>query len=319
MGVRCLVMGVRCLVMGVRCLVMVVGCLVLAGCGQSYKEKREISRQKMVQQHREDSAALKVAVMPTMDCLPLFVASERGMFGKTDVRLRLFTAQMDCDTAVAGGSVQGTVTDLVRAERLIQKGTPLKYITTTNAYWQLFTNRTARIKTLKQLDDKMVAMTRYSVTDLLADRVRDSAKLDRERLFKIQVNDVNIRLKMLQNSEIDAALVTEPQALLARLARHTQLMDTRKLNLTMGAIAFREKDLEAKKRQQQLEDFKKGYNTACDSLTKFGIAQYRDIVVKYCGLKANQVDSLPRDLKFRHIELPAQSDIERAQKWLKEQ
>lgn len=313
------VMGVRCLVMGVRCLVMVVGCLVLAGCGQSYKEKREISRQKMVQQHREDSAALKVAVMPTMDCLPLFVASERGMFGKTDVRLRLFTAQMDCDTAVAGGSVQGTVTDLVRAERLIQKGTPLKYITTTNAYWQLFTNRTARIKTLKQLDDKMVAMARYSVTDLLADRVRDSAKLDRERLFKIQVNDVNIRLKMLQNSEIDAALLTEPQALLARLARHTQLMDTRKLNLTMGAIAFREKDLEAKKRQQQLEDFKKGYNMACDSLTKLGIAQYRDIVVKYCGLRANQVDSLPRDLKFRHIELPAQSDIERAQKWLKEQ
>ena len=313
------VMGVRCLVMGVRCLVMVVGCLVLAGCGQSYKEKREISRQKMVQQHREDSAALKVAVMPTMDCLPLFVASERGMFGKTDVRLRLFTAQMDCDTAVAGGSVQGAVTDLVRAERLMQKGTPLKYITTTNAYWQLFTNRTARIKTLKQLDDKMVAMTRYSVTDLLADRVRDSAKLDRERLFKIQVNDVHIRLKMLQNSEIDAALLTEPQAMLARLARHTQLMDTRKLNLTMGAIAFREKDLEAKKRQQQLEDFKKGYNMACDSLTKFGIAQYRDIVVKYCGLRANQVDSLPRDLKFRHIELPAQSDIERAQKWLKEQ
>jgi NitT/TauT family transport system substrate-binding protein len=302
-----------------RLLIVMAAGLVVAGCGQSYKEKREISRQKMVQQHREDSAALKVAVMPTMDCLPLFVASERGMFGKTDVRLRLFTAQMDCDTAVAGGSVQGTVTDLVRAERLMQKGTPLKYITTTNAYWQLFTNRTARIKTLKQLDDKMVAMTRYSVTDLLADRVRDSAKLDRERLFKIQVNDVNIRLKMLQNSEIDAALLTEPQAMLARLARHTQLMDTRKLNLTMGAIAFREKDLEAKKRQQQLEDFKKGYNMACDSLTKLGIAQYRDIVVKYCGLGANQVDSLPRDLKFRHIELPAQSDIERAQKWLKEQ
>lgn len=302
-----------------RLLILMATGLVVAGCGQSYKEKREISRQKMVQQHREDSAALKVAVMPTMDCLPLFVASERGMFGKTDVRLRLFTAQMDCDTAVAGGSVQGTVTDLVRAERLMQKGTPLKYITTTNAYWQLFTNRTARIKTLKQLDDKMVAMTRYSVTDLLADRVRDSAKLDRERLFKIQVNDVHIRLKMLQNSEIDAALLTEPQAMLARLARHTQLMDTRKLNLTMGAIAFREKDLEAKKRQQQLEDFKKGYNMACDSLTKLGIAQYRDIVVKYCGLGANQVDSLPRDLKFRHIELPAQSDIERAQKWLKEQ
>ncbi len=298
---------------------VMVACLAVAGCGQSYKEKREISRQKMVQQHREDSAALKVAVMPTMDCLPLFVASERGLFGDTDVRLKLFTAQMDCDTAVVGGSVEGSVTDLVRAERLIQNGTPLTYITTTNAYWQLFTNRLARIKTLKQLDDKMIAMARYSVTDLLADRVRDSAKLDRERLFKIQVNDVHIRLKMLQNSELDAALLTEPQAVLARLGRHNLLLDTRKLNMTMGAIAFREKDLEVKKRQQQLEAFKKGYNMACDSLTKFGIARYRDIVVKYCGLTASQVDSLPRDLKYRHIEEPAQADIERARKWLKDQ
>lgn len=301
-----------------RWLWLLTAMLLLAACGQSYEEKRDISRKKRVQQLREDSAALKIAVMPTLDCLPLFVAKERELFGDTDVRLKLFTAQMDCDTAIVGGSVQGTVTDLVRAERLIQKGTPLSYITTTNAYWQLYTNRAARIKTLKQLDDKMVAMTRYSVTDMLADRVRDSAKLDRERLFKIQVNDVFIRLKMLQNSEIDAALLTEPQATLARLARHPQLLDTRKLKMTMGVIAFREKDLADKKRQQQLEAFKKAYNQACDSLSKFGIAKYRDIVVKYCDLKDSQVDSLPRDLKYRHIELPAQTDVERAQKWLKE-
>lgn len=291
--------------------------LLLAGCGQSYKEKREETRKKQVQLLREDSAALKIAVMPTMDCLPLFVASERGLFGAADVRLKLFTAHMDCDTAIVGGSVQGTVSDLVRCERLIEKGTPLTYVTATNAYWQLYTNRTARIKTLKQLDDKMVAMTRYSVTDMLADRVRDSAKIDFERLFKIQVNDVTIRLKMLLNSEIDAALLTEPQATQARLARHVQLLDSRRLKQTMGVVAFREKDLSAKKRQQQLEAFKKGYNMACDSLATLGIAHYRDIVVKYCRLKDSQVDSLPRDLKFRHIEQPLQADIEYARKWLK--
>lgn len=292
--------------------------LLLAGCGQSYKEKREETRKKQVQLLREDSAALKIAVMPTMDCLPLFVASERGLFGTADVRLKLFTAHMDCDTAIVGGSVQGMVSDLVRCERLIEKGTPLTYVTATNAYWQLYTNRTARIKTLKQLDDKMVAMTRYSVTDMLADRVRDSAKIDFERLFKIQVNDVTIRLKMLLNSEIDAALLTEPQATQARLARHVQLLDSRRLKLAMGVVAFREKDLSAKKRQQQLEAFKKGYNMACDSLTTLGIAHYRDIVVKYCRLKDSQVDSLPRDLKFRHIEQPSQADIEYARKWLKQ-
>ena len=58
----------------------------------------------------------------------------------------------------------------------------------------------------------MLAMTRYSATDLLADYAVDSAKLKSEQVFKIQVNDVNIRLKMLLNNEIDAVLLTEPQA-----------------------------------------------------------------------------------------------------------
>ena len=58
--------------------------------------------------HREDSLALKFAVLPTADCMPLFLAKEHRMFDTlgVDVRLRCFTAQMDCDTAFVGGSVE---------------------------------------------------------------------------------------------------------------------------------------------------------------------------------------------------------------------
>jgi NitT/TauT family transport system substrate-binding protein len=303
-----------------RLFCVIAAALVLASCGQSYEEKRRISHKRRQQLLREDSAALKVAVMPTLDCLPLFVAKERHMFdtAKVDVRLKMFTAQMDCDTAIVGGSVEGAITDLVRAERMIQQGTPLRYITSTNAYWQLYTNRTARIKTLKQLDDKMVAMTRYSATDLLADLLRDSAKIDAERLFKIQVNDVNIRLKMLLNNEIDAVLLTEPQATQARLARHYLLLDSRKISVGhLGVLAFSERALKVKKREEQLEALKRGYNKACDSLTSRGVGYYRDIVVKYCGLRASQVDSLPATIKFTHIAAPQESDVQYAQKWLK--
>ena len=49
----------------------------------------------------EDSLALKFAVLPTADCMPLFLAKEKRMFDTlgVDVRLRCFTSQMDCDTA----------------------------------------------------------------------------------------------------------------------------------------------------------------------------------------------------------------------------
>ena len=293
--------------------------LLLAGCGQSYEEKRKLSHKKRMQLLREDSAALKVAVMPTLDCLPLFVAKEEHLFDSlgADVRLKMFTAQMDCDTAVVGGSVEGAVTDVVRAERMIKKGTPLRYVTSTNAYWQLFTNKMARIRDLSKLDDKMLAMTRYSATDLLADYAVDSAKLKSEQVFKIQVNDVNIRLRMLLNNEIDAVILTEPQATMARLARNPILLDSRKIPLQLGVIAFREKPLKNQKRQEQLEVFKRGYNMACDSLSRYGMGRYRDVVAKYCKIRPEQVDSLPQTVKFVRMSEPAAADIERAKKWLK--
>jgi NitT/TauT family transport system substrate-binding protein len=303
-----------------RLLLMLTAVLFLVGCGQSYEEKRRISRHQRLQMLREDSAALKIAVMPTLDCLPLFVAKETHLFDTlgADVRLKMFTAQMDCDTALVGGSVEGAVTDIVRAERLMQQGTPLDYLTTTNAYWQLYTNRTARIKALKQLDDKMVAMTRYSTTDLLADYLRDSVKIDQERLFKIQVNDVNIRLKMLLNSEIDAVLLTEPQATQARVARHNLLFDTRNAGMLPGVMVCRQKIMKDNTRMKQVEVLRKGYNMACDSLARYGIGHYRHLLERYCKLKSSEVDSLPRNLKFHRIAEPLQADVERARKWLKQ-
>ena len=304
-----------------RLVPLLVAVLLMVGCGQSYEEKQRIIRTQQRQLMREDSAALKIAVLPTLDCLPLFVAAERRFFseGGADVRLKMFTAQMDCDTAIMGGSVEGTITDLVRAERMQRLGMPLSYMTKTNTYWQLYANRMARIRKLSQLNDKMLAMTRYSATDLLADFVADSAKQAPERLFKIQVNDVHIRLKMLIGNEIDAVLLTEPQATQARLARHTRLLDSRQERMQLGVIAFTEKVVADTARQHQLDVFRKAYNQACDSLTRYGIGSYRDIVEKYCQMPPNQIDSLPGDLKFTKMAEPLKADVERARQWIDKQ
>ena len=177
--------------------------MVLFGCGQSYEETKRISKAQRLKMAREDSAALKIAVLPTLDCLPLYLAKDHQMFDTAvDIRLKHFTAQMDIDTALTNNRVELGVTDLVRAERMMKQGVSIEYLTATNAYWQLVTNRIARITDLKHLDDKMLAMTRYSVTDLLGDLAADSAKLKSERVFRIQINDVHVRLKMLENNEI---------------------------------------------------------------------------------------------------------------------
>ncbi len=290
---------------------------LIVGCGQSYEETKRLNQAQRLKLFREDSAALKVAVMPTLDCLPVFVAKERQLFDTSvDIRLKQFTAQMDCDTALMRNRVEGSVSDLVRAERMMKSGVPIKYWASTNAYWLLISNRQQRINDLKHLDDKMVAMTRYSVTDLLSDMVVDSAKLKPERVFRIQINDVNVRLKMLENNELDALLVTEPYATQAILAKNKVLFDTRKSDMQMGVFVFRTEGMDDKNRQHQMKVFQEGYNEACDSINKYGVRNYRDVIRKYCVVTEQTLKNLPDTLKFQHAAPPRQIDIERAQKWL---
>ena len=296
---------------------VLAGLLMLVGCGQSYEETKRLSREQRQKLVREDSAALKIAVMPTLDCLPLYIAKDHQLFDTiVDIRLKRYTAQMDCDTAMMRGRVEGIVTDLVRAERMIQLGTPLKYVASTNAYWLLISNRNQRITQLKHLDDKMLAMTRYSVTDLLGDLAVDSAKLKTERVFRIQVNDVYVRLKMLENNEMDALLLTEPQATQALLKKHKVLLDTRQEDIHMGVVAFRATGMDDKNRKKQMEVFLKGYNDACDSINKFGVRHYKDVIRKYYTISESALKNLPDTLKYYHAEAPRQKDVERAQQWL---
>ena len=296
--------------------VVVTGLLMLVSCGQSYEETKRLTRAQRLKLAREDSAALKIAVMPTLDCLPLYIAKDHQLFDTVvDIRLKRFTAQMDCDTAMLRGRVEGMVTDLVRAERITQLGT-LRYLASTNAYWLLISNRNQRITQLKHLDDRMLAMTRYSVTDLLGDLAVDSAKLKTERVFRIQINDVNVRLKMLENNEMDALLLTEPQATQALLAKHKVLLDTRREDIQMGVIAFRTKGMDDKNRKKQIEVFLKGYNDACDSINKFGVRRYKDVIRKYYTISEPALKNLPDTLIFNHAEAPRQKDVERAQQWL---
>ena len=296
---------------------VIIGLLVVA-CGNSYEEQKRLSRAEKIRLAKEDSMALKVGVLPTLDCLPVFVAKDCCLFDTlgVDVRLREMSGQIDCDEALRKGDVEGAVTDLVRGQRLIRRGTALRYVISTNAYWQFISNRRSRISDLKQMEDKMLAMSRFSVTDMLGDMAVDSARVKSEYVFRVQINDPNIRLKMLLNNEMDAMMATEPQATTARLFKNPVLMDSRHKDIRMGVFAFRERALKEKDRTKQLDLFVKAYNMACDSLNQNGMQHYGHIISKYTKADKRTIGQLPK-LHFDHAASPRQKDIDRANRWLK--
>lgn len=291
----------------------------ITSCGDSYRQKKEMSKMERKKLAREDSMALKVAVMPSLDCLPLYIAQRAKLFESlgSDIRLKTFTAHMDCDTALAGTTAEVAMTDIVRMEYMKEaKGMAIEYVGATGNYWLLITSKYSRIRQLKQLDDKMVAMTRFSATDMLSDRIADSVKIEKDKLFKVQVNDLHVRLMMLINHELDAVWLAEPHVTQARIAGNKVLADSRKMDVRMGVMAMRTDKMKGKARDKQLADLIKAYNMGCDSINKRGLAHYGDLIKSICHVDDNAIKRLPSNLRYQHLKAPRPQDIEHAQKWI---
>lgn len=248
---------------------------------------------------------LTVAVLPTTDCLPVALAYEKSWFEANGVRVNLLclNAQMDCDTALMGTAAQVAMTDIVRAERMRKKGVPITYLTTTNTTWQLIAGKATRLTDIKQLGDKMVAMARYSATDYLTAQVTQEAKA-KNTIFRVQVNDVQVRLKMLLTGAMDAAWLPEPQATAALQAGHRRLALKAYPQQPLAAISCRTEEGQPMQYAQWIEAFKKTYNQAVDSINRYGVMHYADVAEQLTRQPRKVLQKLPKQ-RYTHAQQPA--------------
>lgn len=280
--------------------------LTLSACGPTAEQQKAASVAKVQQEKKAYAAAFKIAVMPTMDCLPIYLLKDSMLYDSTrvDIRLLRFNAQMDCDTAMIGGSVQAAASDLIRTERLKRLyKIPMTYMATTRLSWQLIGNRQSKLFKLSDLSDKVVAMTRFSATDLLTDKVVRKAK-PKYQVFRSQINDVFIRMKMLQNNELDAFWFAEPQATQARLLGHNVFYDSKEDAFRPGVIAFMERD----NRNSQQEAFREAYDKAVELINRHGIAYYAALIKKYMQVDESTMKALP-NIVYEKANPPRPSDI----------
>ena len=247
--------------------------------------------------------------MPTLDCLPAYLLKDSLLYdtAKVDIRLKEYNAQMDCDTAMIRHRVQAAFSDLVRTERLKRrKKVLMHYLTSTNASWKLIADRQSKIMKLAQLSDKILAMTRFSATDLFTDKVLKKAE-PKYKVFRAQINDVFVRLKMLANHEIDAYWFQEPQATVAMQGDNILLYDTSESGISLGVLAI----MDNEDRSSQETAFAEAYNKAIELINERGVKYYAALIKKYMGLTDAQVNALPT-IKYTKTERPRQVDLLKA-------
>ena len=292
---------------------LILAVLTLVSCGKSDKELQAERQAQKLAEREAYQKAYKIAVMPTMDCLPAYLLKDSLLYdtAKVDIRLCRFNAQMDCDTAMIGGSVQAAFSDLVRTERLKHRNKVLMhYLTDTNLNWQLIADKDSKLKQLSDLSDKIVAMTRFSGTDLLTDMAVKKAK-PKYQVFRVQVNDVLVRLAMLQNHEIDAYWFAEPQITKALSADNNSLFNSEDAGVHLGVVAIMDKV----RRQYEEAAFAAAYDKAVELINKNGVKYYSALIQKYMKVDESVVRALP-DIKYTKIGPPRKANLLMARNFL---
>lgn len=292
---------------------LILAVLTFVSCGKSDKELQAERQAQKLAEREAYQKAYKIAVMPTMDCLPAYLLKDSLLYdtAKVDIRLCWFNAQMDCDTAMIGGSVQAAFSDLVRTERLKHRNKVLMhYLTDTNLNWQLIADKDSKLKQLSDLSDKIVAMTRFSGTDLLTDMAVKKAK-PKYQVFRVQVNDVLVRLAMLQNHEIDAYWFAEPQITKALSADNNSLFNSEDAGVHLGVVAITDKV----RRQDEEAAFAEAYDKAVEQINKNGVKYYSALIQKYMKVDESVVRALP-DIKYTKIGPPRKADLLMARNFL---
>ena len=142
--------------------------------------------------YEDDTTALRIGVLPTVECLPLYAAAETGVFDSLGLSVRLvtFEAAMDADTAFFRGHVDGVAADLVKAVLWKSQGDSIRMALSADLNLHLVTSRPSRLKTGESLKERIVAFTRNSALDYTADGMLAASKLQSEQLNKPQINNI---------------------------------------------------------------------------------------------------------------------------------
>ena len=98
--------------------------------------------------------------------------------------------------------------------------------------------------------------------------------------FRIQINDVDLRLKMLINNEIDGAWLPEPQASVAVAHGNNVLMRSDARGEKFAVLVLTGRAFGDARRREQIKLFQKAYDMASDKIARGG-EKYRRSLVKH--------------------------------------
>jgi NitT/TauT family transport system substrate-binding protein len=192
--------------------------------------------------------ALKIAVLPILDTLPMYVAQKEGLFAKHGVAVEFIpvASAAERDQIIIASQADGMINDPVSTalynKDQIQVQTVLnaQVATPEQAMFRILSAPRSNITIANDLKGVEIGVSQGTVIEYITDRLLQAEGLAAEEIKNIAVPKISDRMALLSSGELKAATLPEPLSSLAAQQGATVIVDdTKHPEYSYSTITFR--------------------------------------------------------------------------------
>lgn len=190
-------------------LIVLVSAILLVGCTSSASQVEPVK--------------LRIAVLPILDALPMYVAQENGYFESNGIEVEFIPvgSAAERDQVIAAGQADGMINDLISTLLYNQDTTQIQVVsfarTATPDFpqFRILAAKDSGINAVEDLKGIEIGISEGSVIEYTTDRFLEAEGFQPIEIITIAVPSIPIRMSLLDSGELMAANLPDPLASLA--------------------------------------------------------------------------------------------------------
>ncbi|HET6352501.1 MAG TPA: ABC transporter substrate-binding protein [Coriobacteriia bacterium] len=304
--------------------VLAIAALVLSGCTAP---KADTAKTPATAPTTEAAAPLpiKIGVLPTEDSLPLWVAEQKGYFGKNglpSVEIVVFQSAQERDAAFASGAIDGFMGDIIAAANLEAGGSPGTILTImlgadqSQGRFGVVVPPKSKVTKLTELADVPVGTSSATIQEYVLDKLMAEGGVADAKVKKEEVKKVPVRFELLMAGKLKAAALPEPFLSLAEAGGAKVIGDDTKSksNISQTILFVSDKFLSTPGGTESADAVLKSWDEAVADVNA-APGTFRTMLVEKARLpkpleKTYKVNTYPT------AQVPAQADVDAVLAWM---
>jgi NitT/TauT family transport system substrate-binding protein len=180
-----------------------------------------------------EAVTLRMAVLPILDTLPMYVADQEGLFEKHDLKVEFIpvSSAPERDQVIAAGQADAMVNEALSTAFFNKEKVQAQVVryaraaTNTNALFSILAAANSDIHTVDDLKGVQIGISEGTVIEYLTDRLLQAEGFTPSEIQGIAVPKIDDRMNLLATGSLKAAMLPEPPTTLAKINGARVILD----------------------------------------------------------------------------------------------